>query len=86
MASRSQILTTRGVHEVSAALHLGDKLVVKEVLGFGVERRVDGYNVADLDHVLDIGVPDKIQFLLHGLRQPMSIVIMQVHIERFEAT
>jgi hypothetical protein len=45
-------------------------------------RRVDRDDVADLDHVLDIGMPCEIQFLLDRLRQAMPIEIMQVHVER----
>ena len=43
----------RCVHEISATLHFGEKLVVEEALGFRMKRRVDRDDVADLDHVLD---------------------------------
>ena len=50
-----------------------------------MERTVDGHHVTDIDHVLDIRMPDSIQLLLHSLGQPMPIVIMQMHVKRFES-
>src|SRR5258707_14538400 len=38
---------TRGVHEISASLHLGEKLVVEEALCLRLNRRVDRGDVPD---------------------------------------
>jgi pyruvate dehydrogenase complex dehydrogenase (E1) component len=39
-------LAARGVHEIRAALHLADQLVVEEVLGLRMQRGVDRHYVA----------------------------------------
>ena len=77
-------LAARGVHEIGAALHLGEQLVVEEVLRFRMKRRIDRHNVTDLDHVLDIRMPGEVEFLLDRLRQPVPIVVMQMHVEGLE--
>ena len=49
-------LAARGVHDIAAALHHADQLVVEHVLGLGMQRRVDGHHVANLDqrfHIRD---------------------------------
>src|SRR5580704_7106124 len=58
-------LAARGVHEIGAALHLGEELIVEEILRFRVKRRIDRHNVTDLDHVLDIRMPGEIEFILN---------------------
>ena len=40
--------TTRGVHEISAALHLADQHIVKQVERPRMKRRIDRHHVADL--------------------------------------
>ena len=57
----------RCVHEIRATLHSGNKLVIEETLRFRMKRRVDRDDVADFDHVLEIGMPCEIQFLLDRL-------------------
>ena len=47
-------LATCRVHDIGAALHLGDQRVVEHVLGFWVQRDVDGDHIADFDHRLDV--------------------------------
>jgi hypothetical protein len=73
-----------GVHEISAALHLGEQFVVEEALGFRMERCVDRDDVADLDRVLGIRMPREVQLFLDRLRQPMPIEIVQVDVERLQ--
>src|ERR1700678_162223 len=78
-------LAARGGHEVSASLHFGKKLVIEEALCFGMKRRIDSHDIADLDHILDIGMPREIQFLFDRFWQSMSIEVVQVHIEGLES-
>ena len=59
--------------------------MVEEVLGFGMQRRIDRYDVTDLDHVLDIGMPGEIEFLLDRLGEAVSIVIVKMHVEGLES-
>src|SRR6202020_3047777 len=77
---------TRGVHEIRATLHFGEKLVIEQALGLRMKRRVDRDDVANLDHVLDIGMPCEIEFLFDRFRQSMPIEIVQMHVEGLEAT
>src|SRR3984957_10340402 len=63
----------RGVHEISATLHFREKLAVEEAFGLRMKRRVDRHDVANLDHVLDTGMPCEIQFPFDRLRQSMPI-------------
>ena len=55
----------RGVHDVGAALHLGDELVVEEVLGLWMQRRVDRHHVADLHERLHVRVEREAKLLLN---------------------
>src|SRR5580692_6635649 len=48
---------TRGVHEIRATLHFGEKLVIEQALGLRMKRRVDRDDVANLDHVRDTRMP-----------------------------
>src|ERR1700680_4775521 len=48
-------LTSGGVHEISPTLHFREQFVVDEALRFRMKRRVDGHDVTDFDHILDIG-------------------------------
>src|SRR6516225_10253065 len=41
-------LAASRVHDIAAALHHTDQLVVEHALGLGMERRVDGDHIADL--------------------------------------
>src|SRR5271165_4331641 len=54
-------LAAGGVYEISPSLHFREQLIVEEVLRFRMKRRVDGHDVADPDHVLDVGMPSKVQ-------------------------
>src|ERR1700736_5403920 len=78
-------LAARGVHEISPSLHFREQFVVEEVLRFRMKRRIDRHNVTDANHVLDIGMPSKVQLLLDRLGEPMSVVIMKMHVEGLQA-
>ena len=77
--------SARRVHDISAALHLGNHSVVEEMLGLRMQRTIDGDDIADLDHVLDVWMPGQIEFFFHRLRQPVAVIIVQMHIEGFQA-
>ena len=78
-------ITASGVYEISAVFHLRKQLVVEEILGFRVKRRVDRDHVTDLGHVFDIGMPSEVEFLLDRRGEPMPIAIMKMHVERFQS-
>src|SRR5271166_1399469 len=48
-------LAAGGVHEIGAALHLGEELIVEEILRFRVKRRIDRHNVTDPDQSSTFG-------------------------------
>jgi len=50
-----------------------------------MQRAIDGDDIADLDHVLDVWMPGNVQFFFHRLRQPVAVIIVQMHIEGFQA-
>jgi hypothetical protein len=75
----------RSVHEISATLHFGEKLVVEEALGFRMKWRIDRDDVADLDHVLEIGMPNETKFLFDRLGQSMPFEVVQVHVEGLQS-
>src|SRR5580700_9010313 len=78
-------LAARRVHDVAAALHHADQLVVEHMLSLGMERGVDGHHVAYLDHRLDVRVEGEPELLLDLPGQPVLIVIVQLHVERLES-
>ena len=49
-----------------------------------MQRRVDGDHVADLDQRLDVRMEGEAELLLHLLRQPVLVVVMQLDVERLE--
>src|SRR6202048_440598 len=57
-------LAARRVHDVAAALHHGDQLVIKHMLSLGMEWGVDGDHVAPLDQRLDVRVEREPELLL----------------------
>ena len=78
-------LAASGVDNVGPALHLAKHFSVEEVLRFGVKRAVDSDNVADLDHVLDGLVVDKVELLLHGLGETVAVRVVKLAAERVHA-
>ena len=50
-----------------------------------MQRRIDRHDVADLDHVLDIGMPGEVELLLDRLGKPVSLVIMKMHVEGLQS-
>jgi hypothetical protein len=80
MASRSQILP-RGVHDISAALHLGEQGVVEQMIRLGMKRAIDGDDVAGLDHALDRRMPGQVQLLLGRFGKPVAVGVMQLDVE-----
>ena len=78
-------LAPLGVHEISPTLHFREQSVVKEVLRFRMKRRVDGHDVADLDHVIDTGMPSEVQFLLNRVGEPVPVVVVKMHVEGLQA-
>ena len=78
-------LAARGVHEIGAALHHADQLVVEQVLGLGMQRRVDGDHVADLDQRLDVRVEGEAELLLDLLRQAVLVGVVQLARRRASA-
>src|SRR5271165_4590891 len=78
-------LAARGVYEIGPTLHFREQLVVEEVLRFRMKRRVDGHDVTDPDHVLDVGMPSKVQLLLDRVGEPVPIVIVKMHVEGLQA-
>src|SRR6266550_182215 len=60
-------LAAGGVDDVGAALHLGDQGVVEEVLGLGMERRVDRDHVADRHQRLGVWVVGHAELALNRL-------------------
>ena len=71
-------LGARCVHDVGATLHLRDELVVEEILGLWMQRRIDRDHVADLDHVFDRGVPGETELHLQSAGQALPIEIMEL--------
>src|ERR1700722_13384269 len=57
-------LAARRVHDVAAALHHADQLVVEHMLSLGMERGVDGDHVAHLDQRLDVRMEGEPELLL----------------------
>src|SRR6516165_10665082 len=57
-------LPARRVHDVAAALHHADQLVVEHMLSLGMQRSVDGDHVAHLDQGLDVRVEGEPELLL----------------------
>jgi len=55
------------------------------MLGLRMQRTIDGDDIADLDHVLDVWMPGQIEFFFHRLRQSVAVIIVQVHVEGFQA-
>ena len=74
-------LPAGGVDDVGAALHLPDHLVVEEVLGLRVKRRVDGHHVAVRDHLRGRLVEGDAELLLDLLREPVAIGVVQADVE-----
>src|SRR5262249_4091183 len=70
------------VHDIAAALHHADQLVVEHALGLGMQWRVDGHNVADLDQGFDIRMEGQTQLLLDLLGQAVLVGVVKLHIER----
>ena len=79
-------LAARGVDDVGAALHLGDQGVVEEVLGLGMQRRVDRDDVADSYERLDVRVEGHAELALDLLGKPVPIRVVEPHLERLEAS
>src|SRR5665809_18526 len=78
-------LAARRVHDVAAALHLRDQLVVEHMLGLRMQRRVDGDHVADLDQRFDVWMEGEPKFFLDRLGQPVLVVIVQLDVERLQS-
>ena len=73
---------TRGVDQIGPALEALERLLVDHMLGLGVERAVERDHVAHLVKILAIVVPSQPELGFDLGRQPMAVVIMQVHVER----
>jgi len=50
-----------------------------------MKRRIDRHNVTDFEHVLDIGMPSDAQLLLDRFGEPMSVIIVKMHVEGLRA-
>src|SRR5680860_1774947 len=77
-------LAPGGVDDVRAALHLGDEGVVEEVLGLGMEGRVDRDHVADTHQRLGVRVVGHAKLALDLLRESVSIGVVQSHLKRLQ--
>ena len=77
-------LPPRGVHEIRAALHLRDQLVVEHVLRLRVQRRVDRDDVADGDERLDVLVERDAELLLDLRGETMAVGVVQADLERLQ--
>ena len=73
------------VHEIGAALHAADHLGVEEMLGLGMQRRVDRDDVADRDELLGRLVVGDAELLLDLGRQPVAVRVVEADLERFQA-
>src|SRR6476620_8800506 len=78
-------LAARGVHEIGPTLHLGEKLVVKQVLSLRVKWRVDRDDIANLDDVFDVRAPVETELLLDRFRKAVAMRVVQMHVERLQA-
>jgi len=58
-------LPARRVHQIGAALHPADHRRVEQILGFGMERRVDRHHVAMRHHVRGAFVERHAELLFH---------------------
>ena len=76
---------TRGIHEIGAAFHLANELVIKHMLGLGMQRAVDRDHITDAHHRRHGGMVGQGEFLLDLLRQPVPIGVVQMHIKRLQA-
>src|SRR6476620_2042907 len=72
----------RSVHDVRAALHLADQLVVEEVLGLRMQRRIDRHHVAHTNQRLDVRVVRDAQLLLDLGRKSVLVGVVQPNFER----
>ena len=77
-------LAARGVHEVCAALHRADQLVVEQALGPGMQRGVDRHDVADAHERLGRLVVGEAQLALDLGRQAVLVGVVQPHVERLQ--
>src|SRR5262249_31414893 len=79
-------LGTRSVHDIAAALHHADQLVVEHVLSLGVQRRIDRHHVANLDQRLDIRMKGQSKLLLDRLGEAVLIGVVQLDVEGLQPT
>lgn len=61
-------LATRGVDDIRPTFHLGDELVVEQMLGLGMQRAVNSHNVANANHGLDVRMVGDAELLFDGFR------------------
>src|SRR5580704_16286160 len=64
--------------------HLREQSVVEQILSLRMQRRVDRYHVADLNHVLDRRMENHVEFFLDRFWQALPIEIMQMHVKRLQ--
>ena len=50
-----------------------------------MKRRVDRDDIANLDHVFNIRMPDEIELLLDRFRKAVTIRVVQMHVEGLQA-
>src|SRR5258708_23593681 len=55
-------LASCGINDVRTAFHLRDHAFIEQMLGFRVQRAVDGHDVAYLRHRFDIAMPGYTEF------------------------
>jgi len=77
-------LAARRIDEVGAPLHLADEGIVEQVLGFRVQRSIDGNHIADAYQRFDARVIGEVQFFLDTIREPVPIRIVKLDVKGFQ--
>lgn len=73
MGLRRYELAACGVDQVSAALEVLERLGVGHVLGFRVQRTVQGHHIAGLGQAFQGFVIGQFELFFHGVRQAVTV-------------
>merc|ERR1719356_980391 len=78
-------LSSSGVHDVGSSFHGANEFLVEQMLGFWVERAVDGHYIADFHHIANVVEVLQVQFLFDLCRKSVAVAVGKFAVEGFHS-